>query len=77
LLTADAITMCLENQKNGHKNAILHHASSGDPIINLVISVAILIHAMQHLPPDTPMGSFRDINRQVQQVTASEILGQS
>jgi hypothetical protein len=69
----DAVTMCLENQKNGHKNAILHHTSSGDPIINLATSIAILIHAMQHLPPDTPMGSFWDINRQTQQVTASYI----
>jgi hypothetical protein len=69
----DAVTMCLEKQKNGHKNAILHHTSSGNPIINLATSIAILIHAMQHLPPDTPMGLFWDINRQTQQVTASYI----
>jgi hypothetical protein len=73
LLTADAVTMCLENQKNGHKNAILHHTSSGDALINPVTSVAILIHAMQNLPPDTPLGSFQDLPRHTQQITASEI----
>jgi hypothetical protein len=73
LLTADAVTMCLENQKNGHKNAVLHHTSSGDATINPVTSIAVLIHAMQNLPADTPLGSFRDTNHRVQQVTASEI----
>jgi hypothetical protein len=73
LLTADAVTMCLENQKNGHKNAILHHTSSGDALLNPVTSVAILIHAMAHLSPDTPLGSFQDPTQRVHQVTASEI----
>jgi hypothetical protein len=65
--------MCLENQKNGHKNAILHHTSSGDALINPVTSVAILIHAMQHLPPDTPLGSFQGLPPHTQQITAREI----
>jgi hypothetical protein len=73
LLTADAVTMCLENQKNGHKNAILHHTSSGDALLNPVTSVAILIHAMEHLSPDTPLGSFQDPTQRVHQITASEI----
>jgi len=29
LLQADAITICLENQKNGHRDAMLHHTTSG------------------------------------------------
>jgi hypothetical protein len=56
LLTTNAITMCLENQKCGHKNAVLHHASLGNATINLVTSVAFLIHAVQNLSMDTPWG---------------------
>jgi hypothetical protein len=41
LLTADAVTVCLENQKNGHKNAILHHTLLGNATIDLVTSLAI------------------------------------
>jgi hypothetical protein len=73
LLGADSVTMCLENQKNGHKNAVLHHTSSEDATLNPVTSIAFLVHAMQNLPGDTPLGSFRDVNHQVQHVTASEI----
>ena len=29
LAQADAVTICLENQKNGHKNAVLHHTTVG------------------------------------------------
>jgi hypothetical protein len=35
LLAADAVTLCLENQKNGNKNAVLHHTSSGDSVFNV------------------------------------------
>jgi hypothetical protein len=73
LLTADAVTVCLENQKNGHKNAILHHTSSGDTTLDPVTSFAVLIHALQNLPPTTPIGSFRDGQGQLHQITATEI----
>jgi hypothetical protein len=58
LVTANAVTICLENQKNSHKNATLHHTSSNDAILNPVKSAAILIHALQNLPDTTPIGSF-------------------
>jgi hypothetical protein len=73
LLTADAVTVCLENQKNGHKNAVLHHTSSGDTTLDPVTSFAVLIHALQNLPPNTPIGSFRDWQGQLHQITATEI----
>jgi hypothetical protein len=75
LLTADTVTICLENQKNGHKNATLHHTSSQDPTFDPVKSAAILIHALQHLPTNTPLGSFRDEHMRIHRITADEIRG--
>jgi hypothetical protein len=73
LVTANAVTICLENQKNGHKNATLHHTSSKDATLNPVRSAAILIHALQNLPDTTPIGSFVDDLARVQRVTSDEI----
>jgi hypothetical protein len=72
LLTADAVTLCLENQKNGDKNAVLHHTSSTDLIIDPVRSAAVLMAELRDLPPDTPLGSFTENNR-LQRITAAEI----
>jgi hypothetical protein len=41
LVSADVVTICLENQKNGHKNAVLHHTSSKDTSVDPVKSAAI------------------------------------
>jgi hypothetical protein len=73
LLTADAVTICLENQKNGIKNAVLHHTCSADNVLDPVRSAAVLISELGGLPPTTPLGSFNDENRKLQQVTAAEI----
>jgi integrase len=73
LLTADAVTLCLENQKNGHKNAVLHHTCSGDALLNPVRSAAVLISELRGLPPTTPLGSFNANNNNLQQVTSAEI----
>jgi hypothetical protein len=70
LLTADAVTLCLENQKNGHKNAVLHHTSSTD--LDPVRSPAVSVAELQGLPPNTPFGSFTENNR-LQRITAAEI----
>jgi hypothetical protein len=72
LTTADAVTICLENQKNGHKNAILHHTSSNDANLSPVKSAAILIHALQNLPETTPVGSFVDYLTRMQHITSDE-----
>jgi hypothetical protein len=73
LLTADAVTICIENQKNGQKNAVLHHTCSGDTVINPVRAAAVLIAELRGLSPTTPLGSFTDNNNQLQQVTSAEI----
>jgi hypothetical protein len=73
LISADSVTICLENQKNGHKNALLHHTSSNDTSVDLVKSAAILIHAIRNLPETTPIGSFIDDLARIQRITADEI----
>jgi hypothetical protein len=73
-MSADAVTICLENQKNGHKNATLHHTTSLDSTLDPVHSAVMLIHALQGLPGQTPIGSFRH-NRHTEQITADEIRG--
>jgi integrase len=71
-LTADAVTICLENQKNGHKNATLHHTTSHDSMLDPVHSAVMLIHALQGLPGNTPIGSFSN-NGRLQHISADEI----
>jgi hypothetical protein len=73
LKMADAVTICLENQKNGHKNATLHHTCSGDATLNPVQAAAYLLNELRGLPPSTPIGSFMDLNNNLQQVTSAEI----
>jgi hypothetical protein len=73
LATADAVTICLENQKNGHKNATLHHTSSNDANLNPVKAAVFLIHALKNMPETTPLGSFVDDLTRVQRVTSDEI----
>ena len=58
LLTADAVTICLENQKNGDRHSIVHHKTSGDATLDPVRSVAHLIFALHGLPDATPLGTF-------------------
>jgi hypothetical protein len=57
LLSADAVTICLENQRNGHKNAVIHHTSSADPSFNPVQAVARRVFVTARTGPDTPLGS--------------------
>ncbi len=62
LLTADAVTICLANQKNGDKNSVLHHYWSESTSIDPVRSAAHLLHALHGLPDDTPIGTFSGHN---------------
>jgi integrase len=73
LLAADAVTLCLENQKNGNKNAVLHHTSSGDSLFCPVTSAARLIHALRTSGVDAPLGSFVNEQGRMQSVSAADI----
>jgi hypothetical protein len=72
LLSADAVTICLENQKNGHKNAVIHHTSSGDPSFDPVRAAARRVHVTAAAGPDTPIGAVA-INGRVTYVSAQDI----
>ena len=60
LLSADAVTINLANQKNGQKNTTLHQEHSGLPNFSPVTSMAHLVGELQGLPDDTPIGTFKD-----------------
>jgi hypothetical protein len=63
LTLANLVTVCLENQKNGHKNALLHHTSSHNASLNPVKSAAILIHTLHNLPETTQSDPLLMISR--------------
>jgi hypothetical protein len=74
LLQADAVTICLENQKNGIKGAVVHHTSSGNPAFDPVRSMARLVFAIQLLPEHTQIGSFIDRNGSLQCIQPKQIV---
>ena len=71
--TATAVTVHLENQKNGHKNAILHHYRSGVLTFDPVLSAAFLLNEIRHKPVSTPLGTFTDNHGTQQQVLSADI----
>jgi len=73
LLTADAVTICLENQKNGNRMSTVHHESSGDPVLDPVRAVAHLLFAVRGMPNTTALGTYT-INGRVCQVRSKAIL---
>ena len=74
LMSADSITICLENQKNGHKNAILHHTSSNHPILNPVTAGAHIIYSLRDFPASTPLSTYTNERGQRCQVRSSDIV---
>jgi len=58
LLAAEDASICIENQKNGQKNAILSHSKSKIPGFCPVESLAYLIHEIKHLQDDTLIGTY-------------------
>ncbi len=72
LLQADAVSIYLDNQKNGFRGATLHHSASGNTLCP-VKSAARLVHQIAALPEDTGMGTYVDPAGVVRRVTADEI----
>jgi len=73
LLTADAVTICLENQKNGFKGATLHHTASHHAWLCPVQSAARLVHEIRGLGPDTGLGTYFDETGALRRITSTEI----
>ena len=69
---ADAVTIFLDNQKNGFRGATLHHTASGNTLCP-VRCAARLVHQIAALPESTGLGTYVLPNGAVRQVTASEI----
>ena len=74
LLTADAVTICLANQKNGDRNTTVHHHSSGDPWVDPVKSMARLVHNLHGMPGSTPLGTYRHQDGSTKRIRSSDVL---
>jgi hypothetical protein len=74
LLQADAVTINLENQKNGVKGAVVHHSSSGVAAFDPVKSMARLVCEIQLLPEHTQIGSFQEPDGSVQCIHPRQIV---
>jgi len=72
LLQADAVSIFLDNQKNGFRGATLHHTASGNTLCP-VKSAAYLVHQIADLPETTGLGTYVDPGGVVRRVTANEI----
>lgn len=72
LLQADAVTIFLDNQKNGFRGATLHHTASGNTLCP-VKSAARLVHQIAALPESTGLGTYVDPDGAVRKVSATEI----
>ena len=58
LATANAVTITLENQKNGQKGYTLHHHKTDNQEMCPVVSLARLLYAIKGRGPSTPIGLF-------------------
>ena len=73
LRSATAVSLCLENQKNGQKNQTLFHDASGDPEFCPVDAMASILDQIRGQNPDTALGSYRAHNGKWAKVSASMI----
>ena len=73
LSSADAVTITLENQKNGDKGSVLHHTASGDDIMCPVRAMTWILYAIRHADPTTPIGTFCHASGAIGRVTAKDM----
>lgn len=74
LLRADAVTINLENQKNGQRGAIVHHHTTGNAKFDPVRSMARLVYEIQNMPESTPLGTFRSSTSTIDRIRPSDIV---
>jgi hypothetical protein len=74
LLEADAVTINLANQKNGKKNTVVHHYTSGDPFMDPVKAAARLIFRLHGRDGCTPLGTYVNERGVSGRVTGSAVL---
>ena len=69
---ADAVTICLENQKNGRRGDVLHHCRSGKATCP-VKAMSRLIQELVGRPPATPIGTYQTVGGATAQVRPAQI----
>ena len=74
LLTADRVSITLDNQKNGMRNVTLSHETSHDPALDPVRAAAHLLHAIQNRPNYTPVGTFETARGRTSKVSAKNVI---
>ena len=72
-LAASAVTISLDNQKNGNRGDTLHHTRTGDPHFCPVIALANAIRPIASAPLHTPIGTTYAANGQPLRITAAQI----
>ena len=74
LTTADGVTICLENQKNGQRGDVLHHTRASVPGATCPVKAAIqLLHPIRHMPESTPLGTYVAENGTTKRVRANNV----
>lgn len=70
---ATGVTLRLANQKNGIKDAVLHHDSSGDPEFDPVRAAVRITARLRDHSPNRGIGTYRSPSGRVTTVTAGEV----
>ena len=73
LHAATAVTICLENSKNGKKGCTLHHESSGDPGFDPVQAAAARLSVLRGLPGTTPISVWIDAQGRRRHITSRQV----
>ena len=73
-LAATAVTISLQNQKNGHKDAILHHTQASDPNFCPVRAAARRLNHLHDSPPDTPICTHHSLSGGVRKVSSGNVV---
>ena len=73
LQAATAVTICLENQKNGQKGDTLHHFKAYNTSICPVAAMITLLQPIRFAPPSTPIGTYTNAQGRKTRITANQI----
>jgi hypothetical protein len=73
MLTADKVSMSLENQKNGARGQMITHSSTGCPNFCPVKAAIRRLHHLRACPDDTPLCSYIDNQGNLLQLRARAV----
>ena len=67
------VTLRLANQKNGIKDAVLHHDASGDPAFDPARAAARIVARLRHQPQSRGIGTYLGPGGRTSSVTANDV----